>query len=190
MQVVRSQTVTGGTGQPIFIHSSWRTSSTWFWSKFRQLPTTLAFYEPFNHFVWDITRDDALALANSEWDSGHPEIDPYFLEYLPLIRRAGGVRLGSGEEFRFEWFVPDGGLQGELREAERRYLALLVREAQRRGQGRGIRFLDSLGRIAAIKRAFGGLTIFLFRNLWSQWVSYLTQKRRVAGPSSMTRCRS
>ena len=77
---------------PIFIHSSWRTSSTWFWSKFRQLPETLAFYEPLTMFLNTITRAQALAYDHDAWGSGHSATDPYFLEFVPLIRRTGGVQ--------------------------------------------------------------------------------------------------
>ena len=33
---------------PIFIHASLRTSSTWFWTQFREISGTLCFYEPFS----------------------------------------------------------------------------------------------------------------------------------------------
>ena len=38
----------------------------------------------------------------------------------------------------------------------------------------------SLGRAWAIKQAFGGFHIFQYRNLWQQWLSYLSYKRRRA----------
>ena len=36
----------------------------------------------------------------------------------------------------------------------------------------------SLGRCWSIKKAFGGFHIFQYRNLWQQWLSYLSYKRR------------
>ena len=39
----------GAIAPPVFIHAAPRTSSTWFWLKFRELPSTLCYYEPFNY---------------------------------------------------------------------------------------------------------------------------------------------
>lgn len=162
---------------PVFIHSSWRTSSTWFWSRFRQLPCTLGFFEPFNQFMNTITAEQALAFSHKIWGSRHSPTEPYCYEYLPLIRRSGGVRLFKGS-LSFDWFIPQGGLQGKLRHEEIRYLALLLREAQRRGRVPVLGFCRSLGRISAIKEAFGGLNIFLLRNLWQHWVSYVALREK------------
>lgn len=161
---------------PIFIHSSWRTSSTWFWSKFRQLPSTLAFFEPFNQFFNTITAEQALAFSHKIWGSRHSPTEPYCYEYLPLIRRSGGVRLFKAS-FPFEWFIPNGGLRGKLRPEEVRYLALLLREARYRGRVPVFGFCRSLGRMAALKDAYGGLNIFLLRNLWRQWMSYVALRK-------------
>src|ERR671916_606203 len=73
----------------VFIHSSWRTSSTWFWQKFRTLPTTLCFYEPFNPQLSIISRETAATLDPKSWKldsgipiaSGHPGDLPYFVEF-------------------------------------------------------------------------------------------------------------
>ena len=162
---------------PIFIHSSWRTSSTWFWSKFRQLPSTLAFFEPFNQFLNTITAEEALAFSHQIWGSRHSPTEPYCFEYLPLIRRSGGVRLFK-DSFPFDWFIPDGGLQGKLRREEIRYVALLLREARRRGRVPVLGFCRSLGRMAALKEVFGGLNIFLVRNLWRHWISYVALREQ------------
>lgn len=162
---------------PVFLHSSWRTSSTWFWSRFRAAAGTLCYFEPFNELLATLTRDQALAWDYKWWNSGHPPGDPYCLEYLPLIRRAGGVRLFE-KSIPNDWFVPLGGLQGELRSAELRYLALLLRHAARAGKMPVLGFTNSLARIAAIKSRFGGVHIFQYRDLWRQWASYLTYRRR------------
>ena len=120
----------------------------------------------------------ALAAAyDSTASLRHPPIDSYYMEYVPLIRRSGGVRLFE-PSMPFKWFIPAGGLRGELRRSEQRYLALLIREAERRGRIPVFGFCRSLGRISAIKQAFGGLNVFLFRNLWAQWASYIDFKRR------------
>lgn len=163
--------------QAIFIHASWRTSSTWFWNRFRQLPATTCYFEPFTWFLATLTRDQAADWDYKTVETGHPPSAPYYLEYLPLIRRSGGARLFV-PEMSMQWFIPLHGLRGELRDSEKRYLALLVRHANRRGTVPVLGFADSLGRIFPIKQAFGGFHIFQHRNLWRQWLSYVGYKRR------------
>lgn len=170
------QGATKNPAAPIFLHASWRTSSTWFFLKFRRLDSTLCFYEPFNHEIGELTRENIAQKGFSSWSSGHPPSEPYFLEFLPLLRRGGGVRL-FGRELADEWFIPEGGLGGRLRPQEVRYLSLLVRHAAHCEKTPVFGFTRSLGRIGALKRQFPGRHIFLYRNLWSQWASYLNQRR-------------
>jgi hypothetical protein len=161
--------------QPVFIHSSWRTSSTWFWLKFREKTSTLCYYEPFHEILTTLTRDRAQSIGPASWtESRHPPGGPYFLEFRPLIRRAGGVRLYT-PEIAYEWFMPEGGVAGNLRPPEARYVGLLLRHAGRHGKIPVFGFTRSLGRLAALKRRFGGVHIFLYRNLWTQWASYVGQ---------------
>ena len=162
---------------PIFLHSSWRTASTWFWLKFRGKPSTLCYYEPFHEALATLTREQAQTMGPGNWtvgESRHPDGAPYFLEFRPLLRRAGGVRLYR-PEIAYDWFVPMGGLAGDLRPQEHRYVGLLLRHACRRGKVAVFGFTRSLGRLAALKRRFGGTHIFLYRNLWTQWASYAGQ---------------
>jgi glycosyltransferase involved in cell wall biosynthesis len=164
-------------GSPVFIHSSWRTASTWFWNRFRQCPDTVCYYEPFHRQLASLTARIAFAHDPNSWASAHPRIAPYWTEYVPLLRRAGGVRLYD-RAMAQDYFIPVGGLQGDLRPNELRYLALLVRSAGRCGRAPVLGFTRSLGRLAAIKRSCGGFNIFLRRNLWRQWQSYLSLKAR------------
>lgn len=161
----------------IFIHASWRTASTWFWNKFRQQPGTLCFFEPFNELYTSFTREQAANWDWRTWDSRHPAGDPYCAEYFPVIRRSGGMRLFHSA-IPFEWYIPEEGVHGGLRAEERRYLGLLLRQAWRQGAAPVLGFTRSLGRISAIRQAFGGVHIFQHRNLWRQWASYLSMKRQ------------
>lgn len=165
------------TETPVFLHSSWRTSSTWLWQQFRNLPETLCFYEPFNEDLPTISRQTALERGVDSWKSGHARTAAYYLEYLPLIRKSGGVRLNQ-PPFAYDWFIPVGGLAGTLRPAEIRYVSLLIRAAQKRDRTAVLGFTRSLGRITPLKKVFGGTHLFLFRNLWGQWMSFLDQKRK------------
>jgi len=176
-QAASARPAARGRTSAVFLHSSWRTSSTWLWSKFRDSQEALCFYEPFHHFLRTASVDQALAVDAQSWPSRHPQAPSYYLEYVPLFRRGGGIRL-SHEGFASTWFVPSGGLSGELRREERRYVALLLREAERRGRVAVLGFTRSLGRSWALKQAFGGFHIFLHRNLWKQWASYQDYKRR------------
>src|SRR5215472_7987945 len=149
---------------PIFIHSSWRASHTWFWLKFREQPSTVCFYEAFNECLASLTRSEALSLAPSSWNSRHPATEPYYREFVPLIRKSGGVRLFT-PEISYRWFLPTDGPNGDLRPGEVKYLALLIRHAKRLGRIPVFGFVRSLGRVAAIKKRFPGLHIFQYRNL-------------------------
>lgn len=161
----------------VFIHAAPRTSSTWFWSKFRALPSTLCYYEPFNDkLVW-LTPDRANTIAHDSWDSRHAPTEPYYREYRPLIQKTNGVELFD-PAMAFQWFIPEGGLRGELRPREKDYLSLLIRHADKVGKIPVFGGWRSLGRAWAIKQAFGGLNIFQYRNLWQQWLSMVSYKRR------------
>lgn len=161
---------------PIFIHSSWRASHTWFWLKFRAHPSTLCFYEPFHESLATLTRSDALSLGPNSWDSRHPGDEPYFREFVPLIRKAGGVRLFV-PQVPYRWFLPVDGPTGHLRREEIKYLALLVRHAERLRRIPVFGFTRSLGRLAAIKNQFPGIHIFQYRNVWTQWISLIGHKQ-------------
>jgi tetratricopeptide (TPR) repeat protein len=160
---------------PIFIHSSWRASHTWFWLKFRRHSSTLCFYEPFHEVLATLTPSEALTRGPNSWNSRHPASEPDLLEFIPLIRKAGGVRLFA-PEISYRWFVPIGGLNGNLHPQELKYLALLIRHADRRERIPVFGFTRSLGRLAAIKKQFPGIHIFQYRNLWTQWTSWIDYK--------------
>ena len=162
---------------PVFIHAAPRTSSTWFWLKFRELPSTLCFYEPFNHSLNWMTRERAAKLGRDSWDSRHPQSDPYYREYTALLREGGGVK-HFVPAMTMQWFLPEGGLHGKLRPSETDYLSLMIESAREAGKTPVLGDCWSLGRIWAIKQACGGFHIFQYRNLWQQWLSYLSYKRQ------------
>src|SRR4051812_48627234 len=87
-RVTRGDAGEGHGEVPIFIHSSWRVSHTWFWLKFRKNPATICFYEPFHEALATITRPTVENLGPRSWNSGHPGSEPYLREFLPLIRKA------------------------------------------------------------------------------------------------------
>ena len=165
------------TAPSVFIHAAPRTASTWFWSKFREHPATLCFCEPFGpHLGW-ITRESALTWDRASWQSRHSPTEPYYQEYFPLVQEFGAVTLFD-PAMELEWFIPLGGLRGELRQGEQNYLSLLLEHADDAGRVPVLKFIQSLGRLWAIRNSFGGFHVFLHRNLWRQWLSYLYYGRR------------
>ena len=67
----------------IFLHGFWRSSSTYFWNKFRCLDKTIAFYEPF-HEILDSTLKEIPSYSSINWQSNHPYVEDYWKEYKIL----------------------------------------------------------------------------------------------------------
>ena len=162
---------------PIFLHSSFRTSSTWFYEKFRRIPSVMAYYEVFHEGLEEISTSSIIDANYSSWESHHPPQAPYFLEYLPLLKASGGVS-GFDASMSFSRFIPKNGMQGELSIEEKTYLNLLIAQAYRGGKTPLLSCTRSIGRMAAIKRHLPFKNIFLYRNLFHQWASYSGQFMR------------
>lgn len=158
----------------IFLHSSFRTSSTWFWTKFREQEKFLSYYEVFNQFLGTLTIEEANTSDYQEWDTRHPPTAPYFQEYVPLIRDGGGVQHFS-PDMAYNRFIPATGINGDISEAEKTYLASLIHHAESLGKVPVLSGTRSLGRVGGIKRALGGTHILLYRNPFHQWCSYSEQ---------------
>ena len=117
-----------GRAVPVFVQSSWRTASTWLWSKLRRAPTANAYCEIFHERLKACTipnlKDDHFA----KWNSKHPEAAPYFLEFAPLLDAGGAVR-GFEPSMAIERFIPADGIDGALSVAERAYIGGLIENA-------------------------------------------------------------
>ncbi|NML88108.1 hypothetical protein HHL26_03355 [Sphingobium sp. TB-6] len=162
---------------PIFLHSSFRTSSTWLWTRLRSLPKVMAYYEVFHEGLEQIAAHSLTATNYSSWESHHPPQAPYFLEYLPLLKASGGVS-GFDASMSFTRFLPRDGLHGELSIEEQTYLNLLVAQAYRGSKIPLLSCTRSIGRMAAIKRHMPVKNILVYRNLFHQWASYSGQHLR------------
>jgi hypothetical protein len=160
--------------RPVFIHSSFRTSSTWIWSKFRADPAVVAYYECFHESLQVMSAGDIKALHPSIWESGHPGMEPYFMEYVPLLREEGGIA-GFEQNMAFAQFFPVKGYNGSLSRSERAYIKSLIVHATRMRRTACLTCKRSLGRVRALKRAVGGVHIVLRRNFLQQWRSYREQ---------------
>jgi hypothetical protein len=165
-----------GTGSPpVFLHSSFRTSSTWLWTRFRADGRALAYNEVFNDLLARLTPGAALTHDPASWRSGHPPTEPYFLEFVPLIVPPRGVRLYD-PAMALERYLPQGGAGGDVSAPERAYVASLIEHARNLGRVPVLSDTRTLARLPGLKRAFGGHHIFLCRNLFHQWNSYVTQQ--------------
>jgi hypothetical protein len=158
----------------IFLHSSFRTSSTWVADCFRKLPGVTAFYEVFNEALSSIGRGQIYATTYDCWFSGHPAGAPYFLEFAPLITQSGGI-LNYDESMAFRKFIPEHGVQGEVSTEEKDYLAGLIAHAAKLGTFPVLSCTRTLGRLPGLKSALPGLHILIYRNLFRQWCSYTEQ---------------
>ncbi len=155
----------------IFVHSSWRTSSTWFWTCFRRAKSTVSYCEIFNEALATLDCEKITKLSPTAWTSGHPDGAPYFLEFLPLLALQGGVNKYQ-KTMAVEKFVPASGLGGDLSSEEVEYVGSLIDHARRLEKQPVLTETRTLGRLLALKRQFEGCHIFLHRNLLHQWASY------------------
>ncbi len=160
---------------PIFIHSSFRTGSTWLWGLFRSQPHILAFYEPLNENLLHLSDALISSLRADSWDSGHPSGRPYFAEYrrlqnFPYV----GIRHLQPQMVFGDFFAQD--LSASI--AYKNYLTLLKQEAETAAKVPLYACTRSLGRVAALKNLMGGLHIYLMRDRAAQWQSYLNQLER------------
>ncbi len=153
----------------IFIHSSFRTGSTWFQSRFRQNEAFCTYTEIFNEHLASCRLDNLHRIDHASWSSRHPPSIPYFAEYAPLFRDNGQLE-GFRREFAFERYFPSS--TDSLPSDEYAYVSSLIETARKQGKIPVLTCTRSIGRITALKKAFGGFHIFLYRDLFNQWCSY------------------
>lgn len=158
----------------VFIHSSFRTLSTWLWNKYRSSNGNICFYEPLNEFLLEVTADTLDSRRPENWRSGHPGFGPYFAEFAPLLKPDIGVA-GMEASFPYGEYIAVDGPLGSIGPGLQTYLSRLCRLAQGQGKRPVIGCTRSIGRLAGIKEALGGTHIFLYRPLLFQWLSYLRQ---------------
>lgn len=172
----RQSSIQAGSG-PIFVHSSFRTASTWIWQKLRAVPHVTAYYEVFNEGLGHFRKCDVGGLSMSTWASKHPAAAPYFLEYLALLQEGGGLPAFDAS-LPYDRFIPAGGTAGTLSLEERVHLDSLIQAARHNGKIPVLTCTRTLGRASAIGKACGGTSILIVRNLFHQWASYSGQAAR------------
>ena len=159
---------------PVFLHSSFRTSSTWLWQKIRRTSNVMAYYEVFHEQLQSLDLASVANISHDSWPSKHPLSAPYFLEFTPLLKATGGVD-GFEENMSYDRFIPCGGIGGELSSDEKKYIHTLLKNAYKSRKIPVLSGTRSLGRAHALKKAFPFKNIFIHRNLYYQWASYSDQ---------------
>lgn len=159
----------------VFVHSSYRVSSTWFWNKFRLTPGVIAYCEFFHEQLAMIDANGAQRISHNKWRSNHPITEPYFKEYSSLIEDGvAGIR-GYSANMSLLGFVPQSGIDGNLDEAQIAYVERLLKNASELGLYPVLTCTRSLGRAHGLKRHFSGYHVLIYRNLFQQFMSYLGQ---------------
>lgn len=153
--------------QAIFIHSGWRTGSTYVWTKFRQHPACIGFYEPFNEMLSAMSAAEIYTARHDLAALKHSEIGlPYFHEYIPLLGPRGHPLFRLDFSYR-NYFLADEELPDQ-----RAYVESLLGLARKLGKIPTLGFVRSLGRAPWFRRSFAGaVNIVVIRSPVGQWMS-------------------
>jgi len=154
---------------PIFVHSLFRSGSTYLFGAFRRSAAGYWCYqEPLNEHVRHVADAPERLLEIGPRDGAllrHPTLEkPYFWEFYQVRQAIAAL---FRKEFSYETFFirKDHPSYGPLRA----YLHALIDNAQGRPFFQCCR---TTGRLAALRDAFGGTHIHLWRNPHDQWWSY------------------
>ena len=154
---------------PIFIHSLFRTGSTYIFNAFRRSPNGYWCYqEPLHEIAFGSKnhRDNLLAFtsSNSKESLRHPDIgNAYFYEIYEVHDAWKNI---ISKEISYDNYFNGEGSEGLIR-----YFDALISSAK------GIPVVQECrtsNRILTLKNHFGGTHIYLWRNPWDQWWSYKT----------------
>lgn len=153
------------TMRAVFLHSGWRSGSTYFWSKFREHESCLGFYEPFNELLGSLTPAHVLLAKPAEAVLRHPHMQVgYFHEYLPMLSDKGHPLFRDDFPLR-NYFASDEVPEQQI------YIRSLLRLAEKSGKTPVLGFVRSLGRLPWFKRCFDAVNIVLIRSPFNQWTS-------------------
>jgi hypothetical protein len=151
---------------PIFIHSLFRSGSTYLFSVFRRAGDTYWCYqEPENEWLLmlDERPDQLLSVGSGDTQkANHPDIgNPYFWEFVQVGEALKGL-------FQARFCFRDTFLE-QLTSDQYVYFKALIEHARGRPL---LQFCRSFGRVRALKDAFSGLHLHLWREPRSQWWSF------------------
>lgn len=154
---------------PVFIHSIYRSGSTYLFNVFRRSGRGYWCYqEPAHEALLLLNSGDPEKLLANWWREvaqglRHPKLTkPYFWEYVQIKDAISGLFYKS---FSYE----DSFVGEELPLKQAKYFRALIDNAKGRPV---LQFCRSVGRAAALKSEFGGIHIYLWREPRSQWWSF------------------
>ena len=153
---------------PIFIHSLWRSGSTWLFDRFRRAQGPERYWcyqEPFHESLIYL-QDQPETLLNFHYETSrslrHPDLDrPYFQEFYEIKEHIA--------EYFQKCISYDSFFDVDICPTFDAYLSALIHHAQATPV---LQCCRSFGRISQIKSRHGGVHIHLWRNPWDQWWSY------------------
>ncbi len=155
--------------KPIFVHSLFRSGSTYIFDVFRR--SNLGYWcyqEPLHEHIRHAKDAPELLLAidsNTNPDWHHPALQkPYFWELYQIKDEIAGL---FKKEFSYDWFFIDEA-HSAFSEVSA-YLQCLINAANGRPV---LQCCRSFGRAAALRKICGGTHAHLWRNPWDQWWSY------------------
>jgi hypothetical protein len=155
--------------KPIFVHSLFRTGSTYIFSVFRRSELGYWCYqEPLNeHIRHAKDAPERLLEIDSNYNSQlhHPALQkPYFWELYQIRDEIASL---FRKELSYDWFFIDE--EHPAFPEVTAYLQCLIDAAK---GGPVLQCCRSYGRAAALRRICGGTHTHLWRNPWDQWWSY------------------
>jgi len=156
----------GPNNSPVFIHSLFRAGSTYLFDKFRKSRQFHCYQEPYHEALIELNSAPERMLAPPgalSRELRHPQLRaPYFFEFYSVHQSLRGLFKKS--------FSYDGYFSGlTLPADQQRYLHTLIHVAPARPM---LQLCRSAGRVDAIRNAFGGVHIHLWREPRGQWWSY------------------
>lgn len=158
-------------GTPIFLHSTWRTGSTYLWAKFRARADTCCYFEPLNEHLADAT--PAFIDAFAPWSyANHPTLQaPYLEEFRPLLEHGGGIK-----DFPAALAYGHYRLDSDIERPDlRAYLDRLERHARDLGRTPVFGCVRTSLRVGWFKRHRPGCHIVIRRDPRRQFLSCLNQ---------------
>ncbi len=156
---------------PVFVHGMWRTGSTYFWNKFRNLPRTRAFLEPLHECLFDLPEQqlrESLPLGVTTI-LRHPEVDRFYYDEYEF-RPEGGVPHFQ-KHFPYQRYCLDPSAADPELE---RYVLTLLELAWKNKQQPVLQFNRGLLRAGWLAKHFEALTIVLLRHPFDTWSSFLS----------------
>jgi hypothetical protein len=163
---------------PIFVHASMRSGSTYFFNVLRRNTSSLCFNEAimdgkkdYARFKRARKRDIASPKTTQKWDVNHHFLDradfDEFIEAWDTVTNLS-PKFPEFPEFQ-DYFSPNGILPPELAT----YLSALMKYARSQDKRPVLCEVASRGRAGALRNAFGGFHVAQYRDPLSQFGSFI-----------------